>query len=310
MRWGSCARTRPCARTCARLLRTAPDIARAISRLALQRGEPRDLAAVRDGLAAASACAGLLRTRAGGIGLPDALAAIAQRLTGCSGELQALLARALVDAPPHLRRDGGFVRAGHRADLDEARALARRQPQGDGRARGQVPRRDRHQVAEGAAQQHPGLLHRGAGRRVQAADERAAVGDLPASPDHGRGRPLHHARAGRDREPHRRRGRARACHRAGGVRRAGRRHRRRGAGAGPAGGGVGRARLRGGPGRAGGRAGLCAARRSTTAPPSRSAAGAIPWSSRRCKPPRPAPSSATTACSPPRAPTRRPASTR
>ena len=36
------------------LLRTAPDIARAISRLALQRGEPRDLGAVRDGLAAAA----------------------------------------------------------------------------------------------------------------------------------------------------------------------------------------------------------------------------------------------------------------
>ena len=71
-----------------------------------------------------STCAGLLRTRAGGIGLPDALAAIAQRLTGCAGELQALLARALVDAPAQLRRDGGFVRAGHRADLDEARACA------------------------------------------------------------------------------------------------------------------------------------------------------------------------------------------
>jgi DNA mismatch repair protein MutS len=42
---------------------------------------------------------------------------------GCSGELQALLVRALVDAPPHLGRDGGFVRSGHRADLDEARSL-------------------------------------------------------------------------------------------------------------------------------------------------------------------------------------------
>ena len=48
------ARERDPARGRARaLLRTAPDIARAISRLALQRGEPRDLGAVRDGLAAA-----------------------------------------------------------------------------------------------------------------------------------------------------------------------------------------------------------------------------------------------------------------
>src|SRR5262249_10294275 len=37
------------------LLRTAPDIARAMSRLALQRGGPRDLGAVRDGLRAATA---------------------------------------------------------------------------------------------------------------------------------------------------------------------------------------------------------------------------------------------------------------
>jgi DNA mismatch repair protein MutS len=105
------------------LMRTAPDIARAVSRLALQRGEPRDLTAVRDGLTTAGTCAGLLRTRAGGIGLPDALAAIVQRLTGCAGQLQALLARALVDAPAQPRRDGGFVRAGHRPDLDEARSL-------------------------------------------------------------------------------------------------------------------------------------------------------------------------------------------
>ncbi len=106
-----------------RQLRTAPDIARAMSRLALQRGEPRDLAAVRDGLTVAGACAGLLHTRASGIGLPDALSMIAQRLTGCSGELQPLLVRALIDAPAQPRRDGGFVRSGHRGDLDEARTL-------------------------------------------------------------------------------------------------------------------------------------------------------------------------------------------
>ncbi len=105
------------------LLRTAPDIARAISRLALQRGEPRDLGAVRDGLAAAGACAQLLHEAAGSIGLPNALGLIARHLTGCSDRLHPLLARALVDAPPHLKRDGGFVRSGHCPDLDEARGL-------------------------------------------------------------------------------------------------------------------------------------------------------------------------------------------
>jgi DNA mismatch repair protein MutS len=106
-----------------RLLRAAPDIARAISRLALQRGEPRDLAAVRDGLATAAACARLLQAAAGGIGLPDTLCGVARALAGCSDTLHPLLARALVDAPAHQRREGGFVRHGHRADLDEARSL-------------------------------------------------------------------------------------------------------------------------------------------------------------------------------------------
>ena len=31
--------------------------------------------------------------------------------------------RALVDAPAQPRRDGGFVRSGHSAELDEARGL-------------------------------------------------------------------------------------------------------------------------------------------------------------------------------------------
>jgi len=104
-------------------LRAAPDIARAISRLALQRGGPRDLAAVRNGLASAAVSSRMLQKGAGGIGLPEALSGVAQRLVGCGNDLEDLLARALVDEPPHLRRDGGFVRSGFRVDLDEARSL-------------------------------------------------------------------------------------------------------------------------------------------------------------------------------------------
>jgi DNA mismatch repair protein MutS len=104
-------------------LRSAPDIARARSRLALQRAGPRDLAAIRDGLAVAALCARTLQAGAGGIGLPEGLAGVARRLTGCPPALGDLLARALVDNPPHQRRDGGFVRQGLRADLDEARSL-------------------------------------------------------------------------------------------------------------------------------------------------------------------------------------------
>jgi DNA mismatch repair protein MutS len=103
-------------------LRAAPDIARAVSRLALQRGGPRDLGAVRDGLAVAAAAARHLAA-AGGLGLPDGLAELTRRLTGCAMALGELLARALGADLPVQRRDGGFVRAGHRADLDEARTL-------------------------------------------------------------------------------------------------------------------------------------------------------------------------------------------
>ena len=48
-----------------RTLRHTPDLARAMARLTLQRGGPRDLGAVRDALAAAQACAELLRSATG-----------------------------------------------------------------------------------------------------------------------------------------------------------------------------------------------------------------------------------------------------
>jgi DNA mismatch repair protein MutS len=106
-----------------RTLRHTPDLARALSRLALQRGSPRDLSAVRDSLLAARDCAEFLEGASKGIGLPDLLNGLASRLTGRDANLQPMLMRALVDDPPHLRRDGGFVREGYLRDLDEARAL-------------------------------------------------------------------------------------------------------------------------------------------------------------------------------------------
>jgi DNA mismatch repair protein MutS len=104
-------------------LQAAPDLSRALSRLSLQRGSPRDLAAVRDALAVAAACAALLSREGGGTGLPSALADIARRLASARPELHATLVRALVDDPPYLARDGGFVRAGFSDDLDTARSL-------------------------------------------------------------------------------------------------------------------------------------------------------------------------------------------
>ena len=106
-----------------RALRQAPDIARAVSRLTLGRGAPRDLGHVRDGLAAALAARGALQKSAGTMGLPGALRDIAERLDASPGELGERLAAALIEDPPPQRRDGGFVRPGYRADLDEALKL-------------------------------------------------------------------------------------------------------------------------------------------------------------------------------------------
>ncbi len=98
----------------------APDIARAVSRLAFGRGGPRDLGAIRDALGAAERAATLLIAGAGPMGLPQDLARIAQCLGRASGPLADNLAAALVEELPYLKRDGGFVRGGYSADLDAA----------------------------------------------------------------------------------------------------------------------------------------------------------------------------------------------
>ena len=67
-----------------RTLRHTPDLARAMSRLALQRGGPRDLAAIRDGLSAALACAGLLRNATDAMPLQGSWAVEVERRAGRS----------------------------------------------------------------------------------------------------------------------------------------------------------------------------------------------------------------------------------
>jgi DNA mismatch repair protein MutS len=102
------------------LLKATPDIARALSRLGLGRGGPRDLAALKVGLVVARE-AGAALARA--TDLPHQLAAAARRLERLDPGLAERLAAALADELPLLKRDGGFVREGYRADLDEAREL-------------------------------------------------------------------------------------------------------------------------------------------------------------------------------------------
>jgi DNA mismatch repair protein MutS len=108
-------------------LKQAPDIARALARISVGRGGPRDLANIRDGIKAARA-------------LRDGLSKLGDPLKPALGEIEtarARLTQAIADAsrmtdrleyllvaePPFLARDGGFIVAGAHAPLDEVRSL-------------------------------------------------------------------------------------------------------------------------------------------------------------------------------------------
>ncbi|ETW12788.1 DNA mismatch repair protein MutS [Roseivivax marinus] len=99
-------------------LRRVPDVERALSRLSLDRGGPRDLAAVRAALTQAAA----LSEQLADADLPEHLAEERDALTGHEALLD-MLDVALVAEPPLLARDGGFVAPEFDADLDAAREL-------------------------------------------------------------------------------------------------------------------------------------------------------------------------------------------
>ncbi|MDA5631768.1 DNA mismatch repair protein MutS [Rhizobium rhizogenes] len=100
-------------------LKHVADMPRALSRLALERGGPRDLGAIRQGLASAEKIATILD---GGL-LPDELATALKDLKALPGGLEAMLGSMLADDLPLLKRDGGFLRDGANPELDEVRAL-------------------------------------------------------------------------------------------------------------------------------------------------------------------------------------------
>ncbi len=98
-------------------LRGAPDLARALGRLSLGRGSPRDLVSIRLGLHAAASCAGALDAALPPI-LQDARAAL-----DAAPALSALLSRAVSDTPPAKLEDGGVIAPGYDGELDGERAL-------------------------------------------------------------------------------------------------------------------------------------------------------------------------------------------
>ena len=104
-------------------LKRTPDVERALQRLSVGRGGPRDLAALRDGLESAEALSALLGAEPEALAPPPApLAEIVQAAANHRKLIDALAA-ALADEPPLFARDGGFIRMGYRAELDEQRTL-------------------------------------------------------------------------------------------------------------------------------------------------------------------------------------------
>jgi DNA mismatch repair protein MutS len=102
------------------LLHIAPDMARALSRLVVGRGGPRDLAAIRDGIGAAAALAVRLEK------LPRKSSELSSVLAALLAPDQALMREmmaALADELPLFKRDGGFVRTGYESTLDESCSL-------------------------------------------------------------------------------------------------------------------------------------------------------------------------------------------
>ncbi|HEY8351059.1 MAG TPA: DNA mismatch repair protein MutS [Sphingomonadales bacterium] len=105
-------------------LKRSPDMERALSRLSVGRGGPRDLAALRDGLAISGVIQDLLQeaSSAGIAQLPEELADAVAALGGHE-ELVDMLSRALRSELPMAARDGGFIAPGYDPALDEFRTL-------------------------------------------------------------------------------------------------------------------------------------------------------------------------------------------
>lgn len=100
-------------------LKSVPDITRALTRLTLDRGGPRDLRAI------AGAVDGARKLAQDLAGIEDAeLAGIAATLADAPDAMAAELLAAVDDEPPLLARDGGFICKGYDQKLDAERALA------------------------------------------------------------------------------------------------------------------------------------------------------------------------------------------
>ena len=103
------------------LLSASADIERALSRISLGRGGPRDMAAIRDGLKVAAQLQRLLQDRSPSESTDEIIEAAKQ--LGEHSTLIERLERALAVDLPLLTRDGGFIAQGYAPELDELLTL-------------------------------------------------------------------------------------------------------------------------------------------------------------------------------------------
>ena len=98
--------------------REFPDIERAIGRLSMNRGAPRDLARVKNGLVVGKN----VRSHIPAVGLPKLIKSALENLDK-NEDLIGILTDALLEDLPVLAKDGGFIKTGFSQELDELRAI-------------------------------------------------------------------------------------------------------------------------------------------------------------------------------------------
>lgn len=106
-----------------KILRECADIERALTRLSLERGGPRDLASIKNTLSQTVNLSRII-VRASD-NLPQGIQSIAKvlNLWGTQHPLVNRLTKALADDLPMLTRDGGFIKVGYSPKLDELKNL-------------------------------------------------------------------------------------------------------------------------------------------------------------------------------------------
>lgn len=99
-------------------LQGLPDMERALSRLMMGRGNPKDMLSIRFGLKQAMLIAGVFAVN--GSDAPPAISGLIEQL-GNHSQLLFLLESAMADQVPYHAREGNFIRAGYNATLDQYR---------------------------------------------------------------------------------------------------------------------------------------------------------------------------------------------